>query len=121
MFEISGDEDDGRLADDVLVCRGGACLVQAFRNGSGVTLDSAGSLQNVSVTAASGRTLAELSAFLPHRDVGRTTVGAIRQAGGTVVPDGRGPKNPFHCLIHGISPAQAETLFTPTVPNPNRL
>jgi hypothetical protein len=55
MYIIDGDDDDGRLADDVLVCRGGACMAHAFQHGSGVTLDAAGKLRNVSATAAPGR------------------------------------------------------------------
>ena len=121
MFNIDANEkDDGSLDDAVLVCRGGSCLVKAFQNGSGVTLDADGKLQNVSVTAAPGRTLAELSATIRHTRVGSTTVGDIREAGGVVIPDAKGPINPFHCLIHGITLIQAETLFTPTVHNPNR-
>ena len=121
MYTIDANEkDDGRLDDAVLVCRGGSCLMRAFESGTGVTMDADGKLQNVSVTAAPGRTLAELSLTLPHARLGCTTVGDIRHVGGDVIADPRGPINPFHCLIHGITPSQAETLFTPTVPNPNR-
>ena len=121
MFNIDANEiDDGSLDDAVLVCRGGSCLVKAFQNGIGVTLDADGKLQNVSVTAAPGRTLADLITTLRHSSVGSTTVGDNRGAGGDVIPDAKGPINPFHCLIQGTTPIQAETLFTPTVPNPNR-
>jgi hypothetical protein len=51
--------------------------------------------------------------------LGVTTVGDVRRLGGDVVPDPT-PKNPDHCLMCGITPAQAERLFTPVVPNPNQ-
>ena len=117
MFTI---EDDETLADDALVCRGGSCAARAFQQGSGVTLDAAGNLQNVSVTASVTRTLQELTVSMPHRAIGTTTVGDVRRAGGDVVPHARGPNNPYHCLLYGIIPEQAESLFAPTVPNPNR-
>ena len=119
IIDLSAADDD-RLPDDVLVCRGGSCSAKAFQQGSGVTIDAAENLQNVSVNASPARTLAELTTSLPHRDIGTTTVGAVRRAGGEVVSDARGPNNPWHCLPHGITPAQAESLFAPTVPNPNR-
>lgn len=117
MFTLGADES---LADDAMVCRGGSCTARAFQQGSGVSLDAAGNLRNVSVNASETRTLQELTESMPHRAIGKTTVGAVRRVGGDVVPDARGPNNPDHCLLHGITPAQAECLFAPTVPNPNR-
>jgi RHS repeat-associated protein len=106
------------LSDDALVCRGGLCTADRFAHGSGVTLDEAGRLQGVSVESANGASLEALTASIPNKQVGVTTVGQIRAAGGQVVPSpGR---STYHATMSGITPQQAERLFTPTVPNPNR-
>jgi RHS repeat-associated protein len=108
----------GVLDDAALVCRGGACTAERFANGSGVSVDSAGRLQGVSVNSANGKSLQELTVGIPNRQVGVTTVGDIRALGGDVIASpGR---NIFHCTLCGITPAQAEELFTPTVLNPIR-
>jgi len=102
----------------VLVCRGGACTADRFAGGAGVTIDAAGRLAGVSVNSALGRTVEELTASIPNKQVGVTTVGAIRAAGGDVIP-APGPNSPFHCQLYGITPVQAERLFTPTRQNPH--
>jgi RHS repeat-associated protein len=107
-----------RLADDALVCRGGTCTADRFANGSGVTLDSAGRLQGVSVNSASNATLEQLASTIPNKQVGVTTAGQIRALGGDVIPSAT-RSNPFHCTLCSISPQQAEQLFTPTVRNPS--
>ena len=108
-----------RLPDDALVCRGGTCTADRFRNGRGVTVDDAGNLQNVSVNSAPGQTVEALTQGIPNNQVGVTTVGNVRAAGGNVV---RSPNagNPNHATLSGISPEEAERLFTPTIRNPNR-
>lgn len=105
-------------ADDALVCRGGSCTAERFVQGSGVSLDKAGKLQGVSVNSAPGASLEKLTSTIPNKQVGVTTVGKIRQAGGTVTPSPT-TNNPTHCTMCGITPTQAEKLFRPTVPNPN--
>jgi RHS repeat-associated protein len=106
------------LPDSALVCRGGTCTAERFAKGSGVSVDSAGKLQGVSVNSAPGASVKELSKTIPNKQVGVTTVGDVRAAGGNVVPSGR-PGNPTHCTMCGITRQQAEQLFTPTVRNPN--
>lgn len=106
------------LRDEALVCRGGTCTADRFAGGSGVTIDAAGRLSGVSVNSAPGRTVEELTASIPNKQVGVTTVGAIRAAGGDVIPDPR-PNSPFHCQLYGITPVQAARLFTPTRQNPH--
>ena len=113
-----GANTSGRLPDDALVCRGGTCTAERFKAGSGVTQDAAGRLEGVSVNSAPGASVAELTQTIPNRQVGVTTVGQVRAAGGDVVPSGR-PGNPAHATMSGITPQQAERLFTPTVRNPN--
>ena len=108
------------LPDDALVVRGGLNSVELLEIATGVTIDEAGNLHGLSVNCAPGRTVAELAAGRPNRQVGVTTVGAIRAAGGEVQPDTtRG--NPYHCLVGGISAQVAQELFNPLVLNPNRV
>jgi hypothetical protein len=75
-------------------------------------------LHGVSVNSGNRRTIRELAATIPNRQVGITTVGAIRRLGGTVTPSPTAG-NPFHATLSGITPQQAEALFTPTTANPN--
>lgn len=116
-----------RLPDDAIVIRGGQNLPESFAAGSGVTIDDTGLLDDVSVNAAAGVTPSDLTAAdsgsgypgIPHKQVGMTTVGAIRAAGGDVVPTPR-RHNPYHATLKGLTPEQASVLFRPTVRNPSR-
>lgn len=115
------------LPDDAVVVRGGLNRSDDFAQGSGVTLDATGKLDNVSVNAVAGLSLADLTKSnlqtgypgVPHRQVGVTTVGMIRAAGGEVVPKPT-RRNPYHAVLKGLTPDQAARLFRPTVPNPSR-
>jgi hypothetical protein len=115
------------LSDDALVVRGGENLPENFAQGSGVAVDSGGKLQGVSVNAASGLSVKELTSPLPqtgypgipHNRVGVTTVGKVRALGGNVVPSPR-RKNPNHATLSGLTPEQASSLFRPTIKNPNK-
>ena len=85
-------------------------------------------LQDVSVNSAADKSVQELAApnletgypGLPHNQVGVTTVGQVRAAGGDIVPSPT-EINPNHATLSGITPQQASALFTPTVKNPNKL
>jgi RHS repeat-associated protein len=105
------------LPDSALVCRGGACKAESFSSGSGVTRSVDGTLSGVSTQSRAGASLEELAKPFPHNQVGVTTVGEIRRAGGRVMPDGS-PRNPNHATVDGLTPQQLERLFTPTQPNP---
>jgi hypothetical protein len=102
-----------RIPDDALVVRGGRNQPADLRRGirthpSGVT--------GASVERAEGVSLEDLAAAIPHGQVGVTTVGAIRAAGGDVVrTSGR---SPHHATLIGLSPDEASRLLTPTVPHP---
>jgi RHS repeat-associated protein len=108
------------LPDDALVCRGGLCTADRFAGGSGVTIGPDGTLSGVSVSSAPGKSVQELTVTYPNPQVGVTTVGQVRAAGGNVVPSPTS-HNPYHATMYGITPQQAERLFTPTIPNPNRI
>lgn len=111
--------DAKRLPDSAPVCRGGTCSADQFRSGTGVTVDADGNLQNVSVNSAPGASVTELSQGIRNNQVGVTTVGDVRQAGGDVVPS-PSANNPNHCTMCGITPEKAEELFRPTIPNPSK-
>jgi hypothetical protein len=102
-----------RIPDEALVVRGGRNQPEDLRRGtrthpSGVT--------GVSVECAEGLSVDALAAAIPHSQVGVTTVGAIRAAGGDVVrTSGR---SPHHATLVGLSPEEASRLLTPTIPNP---
>ena len=108
-----GDE----LSDATLVCRGGACKAESFLNGSGVTRGADGTLTGVSAQSRAGVSVNELAQPFRHNQVGVTTVGDIRQAGGRVTSDGSSA-NPNHATVDGLTAGQLEKLFTPTIPNP---
>jgi len=72
----------------------------------------------VSVECAVGLSVVDLATAIPHGQIGITTVGAIRQAGGDVVrTTGRSPN---HATVTGLTPDQMSRLLTPTFPNPTR-
>ena len=102
-----------RIPDEALVVRGGRNQPDDLRRGmrthpSGVT--------GASVECAAGLSLAELAAAIPHGQVGVTTVGAIRAAGGDVMrTTGR---SLHHATVVGLGPEEASRLLTPTTANP---
>jgi hypothetical protein len=104
-----------RIPDEAFMVRGGRNQPEDLRRGtrthpSGVT--------GFSVECAEGLSVEELAAAIPHGQVGVTTVGAIRAAGGEVVrTSGRSPN---HATVVGLSPEEASRLLTPTVANPSR-
>ncbi len=107
------------LSDSALVVRGGQNLPPNFVKGAGVTVDESGLLHGVSVQSAEGVDLATLSQNIPHNQVGVTTVGEVRAAGGEVVADAT-EQNPYHSILSGIDSDTASDLFRPTIPNPGK-
>jgi len=102
-----------RIPDEAVVVRGGRNLPADLRRGtnthpSGVT--------GASVECAEGMSVEALAGAIPHGQIGVTTVGAIRAAGGDVVrTSGR---SPHHATLIGLTPEAASRLLTPTVANP---
>jgi hypothetical protein len=117
----------GPLPDEALVVRGGENFAHNFAQGSGVTIDTGGKIQGVSVNSAAGLSLEQLTApnpstgypGIPHNQVGVTTVGKVRALGGDVVASPR-RRNPNHATLGGLTPEQASALFRPTVKKPSR-
>ena len=102
------------------VVRGGLNTANNFINGSGVTIDAQGHLQGVSVQTFPNTSSQELSQrqYLPYNQIGVNTLDVVNLAGATVIASPT-PNNPYHATLGGISPQTAESLFTPTIPNPN--
>ena len=115
------------LLDAALVVRGRQNLPGSFIQGSGVMVKEDEKLEGVSVNSASGLSIQALIASnpqigypgIPHNQVGATTVGAMREAGGDVIPSPT-RTNPYHATLSGLTPDQASNLFRPTVKNSNR-
>lgn len=64
----------------------------------------------------SDNTVVELSVAIPHGQIGVTTAGEVRKAGGDVIrTSGR---SPYHATLNGLTPEQITLLLTPTIPNP---
>jgi hypothetical protein len=116
-LEESATEPLGTLPDNALVCRGGGCTANNFKNGSGVVVNPDGTLSGISVQSAENKLLKDLAAYIPNNQVGVTTVGEVRALGGEVVPEPL-PNLPYHAGISWITPEQAENLFQPTIQNP---
>jgi hypothetical protein len=103
------------LPDDALVVRGGRNRPEDIARGFGVHPSG---VPGVSVESAGGLTVAELAAGIPHGQVGVTTVGRVRAAGGDVIRTSGRSRN--HATLTGLTPEQASALLTPTAPNPAR-
>lgn len=96
-----------------LVVRGGKNLPADILRGTG--LHPSG-VVGISVECAVGLSVEELSATIPHRQIGITTVAEIRQAGGDVIrTSGRMAS---HATLVGLNHEQVSELFHPTVLNP---
>ena len=72
----------------------------SLANGTGVRIDASGILSNVSVNSASDASLKQLRSTIPHKQVGVTTVGDIRRAGGNVV---RSPTKNIHITAQCVA------------------
>jgi hypothetical protein len=106
------------ISDDALVVRGGTNTAERVAAGA-ERIDAAGHVHGVSVNSAAGATVAELARGIPNKQIGVTTAGAIRAAGGSVVADATA-RNPTHCLVSCMTPESLSRLLTPTIPNPHQ-
>lgn len=60
--------------------------------------------------------VAELAAAIPHGQIGVTTVGQVRLAGGDVIRTSGRSSN--HATLTELTPEQISKLLIPTIPNP---
>jgi hypothetical protein len=103
------------IPDDALVVRGGKNRPEDLRRGTGTHPCG---VSGVSVESATGATAEELASAIPHGQVGITSVGKVRAAGGDVIRTSG--KSPNHATLTGLTPEQASRLLTPTIANPSR-
>ena len=102
-----------KIPNDALVVRGGKNRPEDIRRGTGTHPSG---VTGVSVESCAGAKVEQLAAAIPHGQIGVTTVGKVRAAGGDFVrTSGRGPN---HATLTGLTPEQASQLLTPTKPNP---
>lgn len=95
--------------------RGGRNRSEDIERGTGTHPSG---ITGVSVESAADVPVADLAKLIPHGQVGVTTVGEVRKAGGDVIrTTGR---SPYHATLTGLTPEQASRLLTPTIPNPAR-
>ncbi|QNQ18537.1 hypothetical protein HF650_01505 [Kosakonia sp. SMBL-WEM22] len=100
------------LADTDIVCRGGACSADSFKNGSGVAADTNGKLSGISIQAKPNAGLETLSQPFKHNQIGVATVADIEKAGGTITLDGKlnssnGSMMMNHATVDGLTAEQA--------------
>jgi hypothetical protein len=101
-----------RIPDEAIVVRGGRNRPEDIQRGIGTHPSG---VTGISVECALGLTVEELSVAIPHGQVGFTTVGEIRKAGGEVIrTSGR---SPYHATLTGLTPQQISDLLNPTFPN----
>lgn len=104
-----------KIPDEALVIRGGRNNPDDIRRGTGTHPSG---ITGISVECALGASVEDLAVAIPHRQIGCTTVGKIRQAGGDVIrTSGRSPN---HATLVGLTPEQISDLLTPTVPKPQQ-
>jgi hypothetical protein len=101
------------IADEALVIRGGRNRPEDIERGFGTHPSG---VTGISVESAIGLSIAQLAAKIPHRQIGVTSVGAVRALGGDVIrTSGR---SPYHATLTGLTPQQISSLLTPTIINP---
>lgn len=102
------------LPDDALVVRGGVNTPEQIRRGYGTHPSG---VSGVSVHSSPGLGAPDLTVGIPNGQVGVTTVGEVRAAGGDVIrTSGR---SRHHATLTGLTPEEISDLLTPTVPNPS--
>jgi hypothetical protein len=104
-----------KISGEAIVVRGGRNRPEDIRRGIGTHPSG---VTGISVECGQGVSVQELSASIPHGQVGITTVRDVREAGGDVVrTSGR---SPYHATLTGLVPDEISLLLTPTVSNPSQ-
>jgi hypothetical protein len=104
------------LPDIAIVVRGGRNRPEDIRRGVGTHPSG---ITGISVECEAVIPVEELSASIPHGQIGVTTVGAVRAVGGDVIrTSGR---SPYHATLTGLISEEISLLLTPTIPNPSKL
>lgn len=114
---VSAVRGGAAIADSALVVRGGSAAgansVEGLARGTGTHPSG---VTGFSAESANGATLCQLCGNIAHNQVGVTTAGEIRAAGGNVIAT-KGA-SPTHVTVTGLKPEAANRLLTPTRANP---
>lgn len=103
------------IPDEAIVVRGGRNRSEDIQRGIGTHPSG---VTGISVECGVGLSVAELASTIPHKQVGATSVGRVRMAGGDVIrTSGR---SSYHATLTGLSPEEVSKLLTPTIPNPSQ-
>jgi hypothetical protein len=104
-----------RIPDEAVVVRGGRNRSKDIQRGIGTHPSG---VTGISVECGVGLEIAQLSMAIPHKQIGVTTVRAIREAGGDVIrTSGR---SQYHATLTGLNPDEISRLLNPTEPNPSK-
>lgn len=101
------------IPDDAFVVRGGLIVIEDI---AGKVRTHPSGIVGLSVRSAVGVSIPDLSVGLRNSQIGVTTVGKVRAAGGDVIRTSGG--SPYHATMTGLTPEQVHRLMTPTLPNP---
>ena len=114
LLEVDGVTQRSGLSESSLVVRGGANITpESISNGIG--MHPCG-IEGFSAESRAGATLDDLATWIPNNQIGVTTVGLVRAAGGEVSPTSG--RSPTHATVSGLDPVVASTLLSPSRPNP---
>ena len=102
------------IPDEALVVRGGKNRSEDITRAIGIHPSR---VIGISVESGLGLSVMELFSKIPHRQLGVTTVGAVRNLGGDIIRTSA--RIPNHATLTGLSPESISILLTPTIPNPN--
>src|SRR5207237_174916 len=97
------------LPNDAWVVRGGKNRPEDIERGTAIHPSG---VAGVSVESAAGASVEQLATAIPHGQIGVTTVGKVRAAGGDVIPTSG--RSPHHATLTGLTAEQASRLLTPT-------
>jgi RHS repeat-associated protein len=100
--------------DNATVVRGGINTPELIRTGTGTHPEG---YTGISVECGAC-TVKELSGGLKNNQIGVTTVGDVRAAGGNVIKTSG--LSPNHGTLIGLTPEATSTLFNPPIRNPNK-
>jgi hypothetical protein len=104
------------LSDSAIVLRGGRNRSEDIRRGIGTHPSG---ITGISVECEERTSVQALSVSIPHSQIGVTTVGTVRAAGGDVIrTSGR---SPYHATLTGLISDEISLLLTPTILNPSKL
>ncbi|WP_185754263.1 RHS repeat-associated core domain-containing protein [Luteibacter sp. 9135] len=97
------------FSDEALVARGGAAANQAAEKiNAAIGPSRTPGVTGFSCQCDGGKNLASLGAYIPNKQMGVTTVGAIRSAGGDVIAT---PGTGNHVTLTGLTGSQASPLM----------